>query len=108
MNLDRPHFISDMSRSNWVYIMSSRSRTLYVGVTSNLLRRWHEHQRLDGRSFVGRYRVTRLVYAELAPDPRTAIAREKQLKRWRRDKKIQLITRMNPAWDDLAEQWGWR
>jgi putative endonuclease len=96
-----------MARSCWVYILSSRTRRLYVGVTSDLPRRWAEHQRADGRSFVGRYRVLRLVFVEESPSPRAAIAREKQLKRWRREKKLWLIAQSNPAWDDLAEQWGW-
>ena len=96
-----------MPRACWVYILASRTRRLYIGVTSDLPRRWAEHQQADGRSFVGRYRVIRLVLVEEAPSPSAAIAREKQLKRWRRDKKLRLIALSNPAWDDLAELWGW-
>ncbi|WP_422037410.1 GIY-YIG nuclease family protein [Roseibium sp.] len=87
-----------------VYMLaSSRNGTLYLGVTSNLSRRLFEHQNglLDG--FSKRYKVTRLVYAEEHERVDDAIAREKQLKGWRRAWKIALIEENNPEWSDLSE-----
>jgi putative endonuclease len=94
-----------LSKSYFVYIIASRSRTLYVGVTSNLLvRQWqHASKVVDG--FTKQYNVNRLVYFEETSDARSAIEREKQIKKWRREKKIVLIERLNPTWDDLAEGW---
>ena len=85
----------------YVYILASRSRTLYVGVTNDLPRRLAQH-RAATSEFSARYRCVRLVFVETAPDARAAITREKQLKRWRREKKIALIQRLNPGWDDLS------
>jgi putative endonuclease len=89
----------------FVYIMANTGRVLYVGVTSNLEKRvdQHRHKRLDG--FTKRYNVTRLVYFEATDDVLAAIAREKQIKGWRRSKKIALIETMNPQWKDLSEDW---
>ncbi len=85
-----------------VYIVASRSRTLYVGVTSNLSRRLAQHRSgLSG--FTMRYRVARLVYYEVTTDAMAAIAREKQIKSYRRSEKVGLIARVNPAWNDLAD-----
>ncbi|WP_421984347.1 GIY-YIG nuclease family protein [Roseibium sp.] len=87
-----------------VYMLASgRNGTLYLGVTSNLSRRLFEHQNglLDG--FSKRYHVTRLVYAEEHERVDDAIAREKQLKGWRRAWKIALIEESNPEWSDLSE-----
>jgi putative endonuclease len=85
----------------WVYILSSRFRTLYIGVTNDLERRVAEHRaRLPG-SFTARYRIDRLVYLEEYRDIRDAISREKQLKGWRRERKIALIESQNPEWSDL-------
>ena len=93
-----------MPRHAWVYVCASLSRTLYIGVTSNLPRRIAQHRdRASG--FTARYRVDRLVYFEEAPDLRSAIAREKQLKRWARWKKIRLIEAANADWLDLARDW---
>ncbi len=89
-----------------VYIVASRSGALYVGVTSDLLRRIHEHRQHLVPGHTQRYRITRLVYCEDAGfDAYSAIAREKQLKGWRREKKIALITDGNPTWEDLAADW---
>ncbi len=88
-----------------VYILASRTRTLYVGVTSNLVRCVLEHRRKLIPSFTARYNITRLVYFEGSTDALAAIAREKQLKSWSRRKKIQLVEAMNPRWEDLAEPW---
>ena len=95
-----------MRRVYYVYILANRSRTLYVGVTSNLARRLHEHLEGLGSKFVSRFAIHRLVHVECASNPRDAIAREKQLKRWTRQKKIALIEESNPGWLDLAESIG--
>ena len=87
-----------------VYIMTNRHRTvLYVGVTSNLEKRFAEHRAgVHTSSFTKKYNVDRLVFYELGKDIRSAIAREKQLKGWRRAKKVALIEAMNPEWKDLG------
>jgi len=89
-----------------VYIMASRSLTLYIGVTRSLSRRVAEHKQHELEGFTSKYRIERLVYYEKFADIRAAIAREKQLKGWRREKKIALIRSMNPTWIDLSEDWG--
>ncbi len=84
----------------YVYILASRSRTLYIGVTNSLLRRLRMHR--DGQVVTtAKYRIVRLVYVETTSDVRAAIAREKQLKGWVRRKKLSLISQANPGWDDL-------
>jgi putative endonuclease len=90
----------------FVYILASRSRTLYIGVTGHIHRRVDEHRRGVGSEFTARYRCDRLVYVESTRDVNAALTREKQLKSWRREKKIALIESMNPAWEDLAAGWG--
>jgi len=92
-------------RLYYVYILASRYRVLYVGITRDLGKRLLEHRSgLYPRSFVTQYRVTRLVYCEEFTDVRQAIAREKQLKGWRRSRKVRLIESLNPEWQDLAPQ----
>jgi putative endonuclease len=91
-------------RPFYVYILASRSRQLYVGVTNDIHRRVYEHRTMK-RGFTGRYRVERLVYVETADGPMAAIAREKQIKGLLRQKKVALIERGNPAWNDLADGW---
>jgi putative endonuclease len=93
-----------MNRTYCIYILASRSRNLYTGVTNNLERRMIEHR--DGLvpGFTSRYRISRLVHFEVFGDVRGAIAREKEIKGWRREKKIWLIERQNPKWEDLAEK----
>ena len=92
-------------REYYVYIMTGRSGTFYVGVTNDLERRVHEHKAgLSG--FTSRYRLNRLVYYESTTDVGIAIAREKQLKPWRREKKIRLIKTLNPRFLDLSETWA--
>lgn len=86
-----------------VYILASRSRALYTGVTSDLAQRVADHQAKAVPGFTARYNTTRLVYVEPAPNARTAIAREKQIKGWRRARKVALIESQNPDWADLAE-----
>lgn len=92
-------------KSYYVYIMASKSRTLYVGVTSDLVRRVHEHKTKISDGFTSRYNISRLVYFEETTDVNAAITREKQLKGWLRNRKIALIEEQNPAWDDLAAGW---
>lgn len=89
----------------YVYIMTSSTGTLYTGMTNNLERRVYEHKNklIDG--FTKKYNITRLVYFEVFGDVRDAIVREKQIKSWRRSKKIDLIKSMNPEWQDLSEEW---
>jgi len=89
-------------RTFYVYILASRSRTIYVGVTNDIAKRLAEHRGAT-HGFSARYRCVRLVLVEMASDARTAIAREKQLKSWRREKKVALIQATNPGWDDLSE-----
>jgi len=91
-------------RQFYVYILSNQSRTLYIGVTNDLLHRVLQHRNAECE-FTARYRISRLVYFEMTPDVRAAIEREKQLKAWRREKKLTLIASMNPGWDDLAAEW---
>ena len=90
----------------YVYIFASRSRNLYVGVTRDLDRRTFEHKNKLVRGFTSRYNIHRLVYYEIYGTVVSAIAREKELKGWRREKKIALIERENPTWDDLSEGAG--
>jgi len=89
----------------YVYIMASKTRVLYTGVTSDFLRRVCEHKGKVIGEFTAKYDVTNLVYFELLDDPRAAIAREKQIKGWLLAKKIALVESMNPRWMDLSEQW---
>ena len=91
------------SRLFHVYILASRSRRIYTGVTGNLQRRMYEHQHHLVPGFTDRYDIVRLVYFEAAGDPASAIAREKQIKGWLRAKKLALIEDMNPEWKDLSE-----
>jgi putative endonuclease len=92
-------------RTFWVYILASRSRVLYVGVTNDLLRRVREHQMHEVPGFTAKYRIDRLVHCEETDDIDAAIAREKEIKGWRRSKKIELIEAANPTWFDLSEGW---
>ena len=94
-------------RRFYVYIMTNgpKAAVLYVGVTGNLVHRvWQHKSKLKG-GFTSRYNLTRLVYYEEFVYPDAAIAREKEIKGWRRSKKIALVHSMNPTWDDLAKDW---
>lgn len=98
-------------RQYYVYILASKARVLYVGVTNSILRRTSEHKSRAHVSFTSRYRITNLVYFEVWTDIRAAIAREKVLKRWTRKRKALLIERTNPDWRDLSVDWyreNWR
>ena len=95
-----------MSRQTyWVYIMINNSGTLYTGVTGNLPRRVYEHRQRLVPGFAARYKIDQLIYAESFSQVRDAIAREKQIKAWRRSHKVALIDSANPEWNDLGEEW---
>ena len=89
-------------RTFYVYIMASRSRVLYVGVTNDLGRRVNEHKEGSVPGFTTKYRITRLVHFEQFADIRDAIAREKELKGWVRPRKLRLFGGSNPTWEDLS------
>jgi len=92
----------------YVYIMTNgpRSHVLYTGITGNLPRRVFEHKNKLLPGFTSRYNLTRLIHYESFAYPDDAIDREKEIKGWRRSKKIRLIESMNPHWHDLAECWA--
>ena len=92
-------------RKYYVYILTSPTGTLYVGMTNDLKRRIYQHKQklIDG--FTQKYNITRLAYFEETTDVNAAIQREKEIKGWRRSKKISLVKSMNPTWKDLAEDW---
>ncbi len=92
-------------RCYYVYILASKSRTLYIGITGNLELRVRQHRTGALGGFTLQYKVHRLVYYEQFKWVQAAIRREKQLKRWRREKKIALIERENPTWEDLSAEW---
>ncbi len=93
------------NRSYYVYIMSNFSKTLYIGVTGDLQRRVYEHKNKLVPGFTSKYNMTKLVYFEETDDVSYAISREKQLKRWHREWKINLIESVNKNWEDLAYEW---
>ena len=85
----------------YVYILFNQSRTLYIGVTNDLIRRMYEHRQKLVRGFTAKYNITQLAYYEGYPNAMSAIEREKQLKGWKRERKIALIEAENPRWKDL-------
>lgn len=88
----------------YVYILTGRSdKVLYTGVTNNLSRRMEEHAGGTGSQFTKKYHIHKLIYVEAFHDIKSAILREKQIKGWRREKKLALITAQNPNWLDLRE-----
>ncbi len=93
-----------MSKTYYVYIMTNVSRTLYVGITSDLIKRVWEHKNKLVEGFTKKYNITKLVYFEDTDDVMSAIEREKQIKGWLRKKKIVLIESANPEWNDLSEE----
>jgi len=93
-------------RTYYVYIMASKSRVIYVGVTGFLMARVLRHRAGEGGEFTRRYRVHRLVYFQSFHNVGDAIQRETEMKKWRREKKVGLIEERNPTWEDLAEGWG--
>ena len=92
-------------RGYYVYILASHTRVLYVGMTGSLDRRIIEHKDMSHEGFTSRYRVIDLVYYESYQYVKDAIAREKELKGWRREKKIALIESTNRGWRDPASMW---
>jgi len=92
-------------RQYYIYIMTNASKTLYIGVTNDLMRRVAEHKNGQIKGFTSKYRITKLVYYEQGDNIETAISREKQLKGWLRSRKIALIESVNPQWRDLSEEW---
>src|SRR5215470_18245208 len=95
-----------MSKTYFVYIMSNKSRRLYTGITSELVARVFQHKnKWHEGSFTARYRFDMLVYFESFSNPSHAIAREKEIKGWRREKKLRLILSVNPDWADLSAEW---
>lgn len=92
-------------KTYYVYLMSSQKRgTLYVGVTNDLIRRVWEHKHDVVEGFTKKYQVHQLVWFEETSDVTAALHREKQIKKWRRQWKIDLIEKENPKWDDLYDQ----
>jgi putative endonuclease len=89
----------------WVYILTSRTGTLYVGITGYFERRIMQHKMDTIEGFTKKYKIHRLVYYEAFDHAGNAISREKRLKGWRRAKKTALIEKLNPRWQDLAEKW---
>ena len=92
-------------RTYWVYIMTNRSGTLYIGMTNNLIRRVQEHREGRVEGFTAHYKITRLIHAEPFAEVRDALGREKQLKVWTRAKKLALVAASNPDWRDLGDDW---
>jgi putative endonuclease len=93
-----------VDRRYFVYILTSRSRNLYTGMTSDLMRRICEHREGRVPGFTSRYRIQRLVRVASFRDVREAIGRKKQIKSWRRELRLKLMEAENPAWRDLAEE----
>ncbi len=91
--------------SYFTYIMASRSRTLYVGVTGDLRKRVFEHKWKEHDGLTARYNCDRLIWFESFQQVQKATEREKELKGWRRSKKVALIESMNPGWIDLSREW---
>ena len=99
--MDTSHYYKDENRY-YVYILASkRNGTLYIGVTSNLIKRIYEHKNNLIEGFTKKYNIHNLVYYEITEDVNSAITREKQLKIWKRNWKIELIEKNNPGWKDL-------
>jgi putative endonuclease len=91
-----------MDKTYVVYIVASRSRSLYTAVTNNLQRRLAQHREKLVPGFTSRYNIFRLMHFEVYGDIQTAIAREREIKAWRREKKIRLIERKNSTWEDIS------
>lgn len=89
----------------YVYIIANATRVLYTGFTSNLHQRVWKHKQKQIEGFTSHFHICRLVYWESFDDVHRAIAREKQIKHWRREKKIALIEKLNPNWHDLSDGW---
>lgn len=96
-----------MDKTYYVYLLTNwNNKVMYVGVTSNLERRVYEHKNKLVEGFTKKYNIGKLVYFETTNDVMAAIEREKQIKKWRREKKNQLVIGVNPGWKDLSLEWG--
>jgi putative endonuclease len=92
-------------RQYYLYILTNRyNEVLYIGMTNDIIRRIFEHKNKLVEGFTQKYNLTKLVYYEIATDVKSAINREKQLKNWHREWKINLITEFNPEWKDLSKE----
>ncbi|MEO1023792.1 MAG: GIY-YIG nuclease family protein [Bacteroidota bacterium] len=89
----------------YVYMLSNASKMIYIGMTNNLTRRIYEHRNKLLKGYTQKYNLHDLVYYEETDDVGRAIEREKQLKGWKRNRKVKLIEAVNPGWKDLAERW---
>ena len=90
----------------YIYLLTNwNNKVMYVGVTNNLIRRIYEHKSKLVKGFTKKYNVNKLVYYEVTRDVISALTREKEIKKWRRVMKNQLVNRMNPAWKDLSMEW---
>jgi len=90
----------------FVYLLTNWNNSImYVGMTNNLQRRLYEHKNKLIKGFTCTYNVSKLVYFESTHDVNSAIAREKEIKKWRREKKDKLVIQQNPGWEDLSLQW---
>ena len=85
--------------------MANKSKTLYTGMTNNIHKRVYQHKNKVYEGFTSKYNINKLVYFETTKDVNSAIIREKQIKGWNRQKKINLIESLNPEWKDLSEEW---
>ena len=93
-------------KNYYVYMLTNWNNTvLYIGITNNLERRLYEHKNKLVKGFTGKYNVHKLVYYEMTTDVYSALSREKELKKWRREKKNDLVERMNAEWKDLSQDW---
>jgi putative endonuclease len=93
-------------RRYYLYIVASKSRLLYVGVSGFLMARVLQHKSGECEGFTRKYRINRLVYYEVFQYVNNAIARETEVRKWRREKKVALVEANNPTWEDLAADWG--
>ena len=94
------------SHNYYVYLLTNwNNKVIYVGMMNDLQRRIYEHKNKSVRGFASRYNVNKLVYFEHMTDVLQAIAREKEIKKWRREKKNRLVESMNPEWKDLSAEW---
>lgn len=91
----------------YVYLLTNwNNKVIYIGITSDLKRRLYEHRNKLIKGFTEKYNVTKLVYFETTTDVTSAIIREKEIKKWRREKKNKLVETTNPEWKDLSAGWG--
>jgi putative endonuclease len=93
------------SLAYFVYILASKSGVLYVGSTCDLARRTYQHRHGLIPGFTKHYKVNRLVWYDVTPNSRAIVEREREIKSWRREKKVRLIEATNPGWQDLAIDW---